>query len=154
VRPVFGTVYLTIAALVAAPSGPARDELLGDLIEGRRSAAVAVADRAGQFGPNLLTVTVLRRHRHRDSRARRRRWRGDVLLHEGCEPRLKREATWFAATNATQNQCSAEYFGDRLCCRDFQGEVTAVCAEGRATRGALRPNCSNPRCFGQLRSMG
>ena len=56
--PLFGTVYLAIPALVAAPSGPARDELLVDLIEGRRTAAVAVEDRAGQFGPNLVTVTA------------------------------------------------------------------------------------------------
>jgi alkylation response protein AidB-like acyl-CoA dehydrogenase len=56
--PLFGTVYLAIPALVAAPSGPARNELLGDLIEGRRTAAVAVEDRAGQLGPNLVTVTA------------------------------------------------------------------------------------------------
>ena len=56
--PFFGTVYLAIPALVAAPSGAARDELLSDLIEGRRTAAVAVEDRAGQFGPNLVTVTA------------------------------------------------------------------------------------------------
>ena len=39
--PLFGTVYLAIPALVAAPSGAARDELLAELIEGRRTAAVA-----------------------------------------------------------------------------------------------------------------
>src|SRR6478735_2873309 len=56
--PLFGTVYLAIPALVAASSGPARDELLGDLIEGRRTAAVAVVDRAGVFDPDAVTVTA------------------------------------------------------------------------------------------------
>ena len=49
--PLFGTVYLAIPALVAAPPGPARDELLGDLIEGQRTAAVAVVDHAGRLRP-------------------------------------------------------------------------------------------------------
>jgi alkylation response protein AidB-like acyl-CoA dehydrogenase len=56
--PLFGTVYLAIPALVAAPSGPARDELLGDLVEGRRTAAVAVVDRAGVFDADAVTVTA------------------------------------------------------------------------------------------------
>jgi alkylation response protein AidB-like acyl-CoA dehydrogenase len=56
--PLFGTVYLAIPALVAASSGPARDELLGDLIEGRRTAAVVVVDRAGVFDPDTVTVTA------------------------------------------------------------------------------------------------
>jgi alkylation response protein AidB-like acyl-CoA dehydrogenase len=56
--PLFGTVYLAIPALVAASSGPARDELLGDLIEGRRTAAVAVVDRAGAFDPETVDVTI------------------------------------------------------------------------------------------------
>jgi len=56
--PLFGTVYLAIPALVAASSGPARDELLGDLIEGRRTAAAAVVDRAGVFDPDAVTVTA------------------------------------------------------------------------------------------------
>src|SRR6478735_641206 len=56
--PFFGTVYLAIPALVAAPSGPARDELLGDLIEGRRTASVAVVDRVGVFDPDAVTVTA------------------------------------------------------------------------------------------------
>jgi alkylation response protein AidB-like acyl-CoA dehydrogenase len=55
--PLFGTVYLAIPALVAAPSGPTRDELLGDLIEGRRTAALAALDRAGVFDPDTVTVT-------------------------------------------------------------------------------------------------
>lgn len=54
--PLFGTVYLAIPALVAAPSGGVRDELLGDFVEGRRTAAVAVADRAGVFDPDAVTV--------------------------------------------------------------------------------------------------
>jgi len=56
--PLFGTVYLAIPALVAAESGAARDELLGDLVEGRRTAAVAVVDRAGVFDPDAVSVTV------------------------------------------------------------------------------------------------
>jgi alkylation response protein AidB-like acyl-CoA dehydrogenase len=56
--PFFGTVYLAIPALVAASSGPARDELLGELIEGRRTAAIVVVDRAGAFDPDTVTVTA------------------------------------------------------------------------------------------------
>ncbi|MCV7298604.1 acyl-CoA/acyl-ACP dehydrogenase [Mycobacterium barrassiae] len=56
--PLFGTVYVAIPALVAASSGPARDELLGDLIEGRRTAAVAVADQSGVFDPDAVSVTA------------------------------------------------------------------------------------------------
>lgn len=56
--PVFGTVYLAIPALVAAPSSPARDELLAELIEGTRTAAVAVGDVAGVFDPAAVTVTA------------------------------------------------------------------------------------------------
>ncbi|BBY44840.1 acyl-CoA dehydrogenase [Mycolicibacterium celeriflavum] len=56
--PLFGTVYLAIPALVAAPTGSARDELLADLVEGRRTAAVAVVDRAGVFEPDAVTVTA------------------------------------------------------------------------------------------------
>jgi alkylation response protein AidB-like acyl-CoA dehydrogenase len=52
--PLFGTVYLAIPALVAASSGPVRD----DLTEGRRTAAVAVVDRAGVFDPDAVTVTA------------------------------------------------------------------------------------------------
>ncbi|MGV0993020.1 MAG: acyl-CoA dehydrogenase family protein [Mycobacterium sp.] len=37
--PLFGTVYLAIPALVACPAGDARDELLGALVEGERTAA-------------------------------------------------------------------------------------------------------------------
>ncbi|OBB45864.1 MULTISPECIES: acyl-CoA dehydrogenase family protein [unclassified Mycobacterium] len=58
--PLFGTVYLAIPALVAASPGPLRDELLGDLVEGRRTAAVAVTDRAGVLDPDAVAVTVSR----------------------------------------------------------------------------------------------
>ena len=54
--PLFGTVYLAIPALVACPAGPARDELLGALVEGQRTAAFAVTDRAGVFDPAALRV--------------------------------------------------------------------------------------------------
>jgi alkylation response protein AidB-like acyl-CoA dehydrogenase len=56
--PLFGTVYLSIPALVASSTGPARDELLGALVEGTRTAAFAVPDRAGAFDPSALTVTA------------------------------------------------------------------------------------------------
>ena len=56
--PLFGTVYLAIPALVAAPSGSTRDELLGDLVEGRRTAAVALVDRAGVFDADAVSVTA------------------------------------------------------------------------------------------------
>ncbi|MDT5400284.1 MAG: hypothetical protein QOK33_3515, partial [Mycobacterium sp.] len=56
--PLVGTVYLAIPALVAASSGPARDELLNELVEGRRTAAFAVADRAGAFDPEAVTATA------------------------------------------------------------------------------------------------
>jgi alkylation response protein AidB-like acyl-CoA dehydrogenase len=56
--PLFGTVYLAIPALVAASSGPARDELLNELVEGRRTAAFAVPDDAGAFDTEAVTVTA------------------------------------------------------------------------------------------------
>ncbi|BBZ36148.1 acyl-CoA dehydrogenase family protein [Mycolicibacterium confluentis] len=56
--PLFGTVYLAIPALVAASGGAVRDELLPDLIEGRRTAAFAVNDRAGAFDPSAVTVSA------------------------------------------------------------------------------------------------
>ena len=56
--PLFGTVYLAIPALVAASGGPVRDALLAELIEGRRTAAFAVGDRAGAFDPAAVTVTA------------------------------------------------------------------------------------------------
>ena len=56
--PVFGTVFLAIPALVAASAGALRDELLAELVEGRRTAAFAVADRAGAFDPSAVTVTA------------------------------------------------------------------------------------------------
>ena len=56
--PIFGTVYLAIPALVAASAGPARDELLTELVEGRRTAAFAVPDRAGAVDASLVDVTA------------------------------------------------------------------------------------------------
>lgn len=56
--PLIGTVYLSIPALVAASAGPVRDELLGALVEGARTAAFAVPDRAGAFDPALVGVTA------------------------------------------------------------------------------------------------
>ncbi|BBY58294.1 acyl-CoA dehydrogenase [Mycolicibacterium sarraceniae] len=56
--PLFGTVYLAIPALVASPDSAARDELLAQLVEGTRTAAFAVADKAGAFEPSSVTVTA------------------------------------------------------------------------------------------------
>ncbi|MDT5106914.1 MAG: hypothetical protein QOI25_4427 [Mycobacterium sp.] len=56
--PVFGTVFLAIPALVAASPGTVRDGLLAELVEGRRTAAFAVTDRAGAFDPAAVTVTA------------------------------------------------------------------------------------------------
>ncbi|WP_235009888.1 acyl-CoA dehydrogenase family protein [Mycobacterium sp. 3519A] len=56
--PLFGTVYLAIPALVAASPGAERDQLLGDLVEGRRTAAVAAADNGGVFDADAVTVTA------------------------------------------------------------------------------------------------
>lgn len=56
--PVFGTVFLAIPALVAASSGEVRDAVLADLVEGRRTAAFAVADRAGGFDPADVAITA------------------------------------------------------------------------------------------------
>jgi alkylation response protein AidB-like acyl-CoA dehydrogenase len=53
---VFGTVFLAIPALVAASSGQVRDELLAELVKGRRTAAFVVADRAGV--PTEVSVTA------------------------------------------------------------------------------------------------
>ncbi|MDT5097909.1 MAG: hypothetical protein QOC76_1646 [Mycobacterium sp.] len=56
--PLFGTVFLAIPALVAASASEGRDELLTELVEGRRTAAFAVADRAGAFDPESVTVAT------------------------------------------------------------------------------------------------
>ncbi|NTY59912.1 acyl-CoA dehydrogenase family protein [Mycolicibacterium sphagni] len=56
--PLFGTVYLAVPALVASPAAPARDELLNQLVEGTRTAAFAVTDKAGVFDPAAVTVTA------------------------------------------------------------------------------------------------
>jgi len=53
--PLFGTVYLSIPALVAASQS---GDLLADLVEGRRTAAFAVPDRSGVFDPAAVTVTA------------------------------------------------------------------------------------------------
>jgi alkylation response protein AidB-like acyl-CoA dehydrogenase len=58
--PVFGTVFLAIPALVAASSRSVRDGLLAELVEGRRTAAFAVTDRAGAFDPSTVSVTASR----------------------------------------------------------------------------------------------
>jgi alkylation response protein AidB-like acyl-CoA dehydrogenase len=54
--PLFGTVFLVIPALVAASAGTVRDDLLSELVEGRRTAAFAVPDRAGAFDAADVTV--------------------------------------------------------------------------------------------------
>ncbi|GAA4550085.1 acyl-CoA dehydrogenase family protein [Pseudonocardia xishanensis] len=56
--PVFGTVLLAIPALVAASPGEVRDAVLGPLVEGARTAAFAVGDRAGAFDASAVTVTA------------------------------------------------------------------------------------------------
>jgi alkylation response protein AidB-like acyl-CoA dehydrogenase len=56
--PLFGTVFLAIPALVAAAAGPVRDELLAELVEGRRTAAFVVDDQAGAFDPSTVSVTA------------------------------------------------------------------------------------------------
>jgi alkylation response protein AidB-like acyl-CoA dehydrogenase len=53
--PVFGTVNLAVPALVAV--GAEGDTLLPALVEGTRTAALAVPDRAGRFDAALVTVT-------------------------------------------------------------------------------------------------
>jgi alkylation response protein AidB-like acyl-CoA dehydrogenase len=52
--PVFGTVSLAIPALVSLGGA---DDLLTALLEGTRTAALAVPDRAGRFDAGLVTVT-------------------------------------------------------------------------------------------------
>lgn len=54
--PVFGTVALAIPALVAAPDSPLRNEILSPLVEGARTAAFVVPDRAGHFEDGAVTV--------------------------------------------------------------------------------------------------
>lgn len=56
--PWFGTVYLAIPALAACPAGPAPDALLVQLLEGARTAAFAVADRAGGFDPAAVAISA------------------------------------------------------------------------------------------------
>ncbi|MGV9861047.1 acyl-CoA dehydrogenase family protein [Rhodococcus koreensis] len=54
--PVFGTVMLSIPALVAAPDTSVRAQTLGPLVDGVRTAAFVVPDPAGQFDPSVVTV--------------------------------------------------------------------------------------------------
>ncbi|MCC3312358.1 acyl-CoA dehydrogenase family protein [Nocardia africana] len=54
--PVFGTIALSIPALVAAPHTPVRREVLSPLVTGARTAAFAVPDRAGRFAGDAVTV--------------------------------------------------------------------------------------------------
>ncbi|MBP3086589.1 acyl-CoA dehydrogenase family protein [Mycolicibacterium fortuitum] len=54
--PVFGTLALSIPALVAAPESPVRTETLGPLVAGTRTAAFAVPEQAGRFSANAVTV--------------------------------------------------------------------------------------------------
>ena len=65
--PVFGTVFLAIPALVAASAGPVRDELLAELVEGRRTAAFAASAATVTLTGDRLSGTV-----ERDGRRRRR----------------------------------------------------------------------------------
>jgi alkylation response protein AidB-like acyl-CoA dehydrogenase len=54
--PVFGTVMLSIPALVAAPDTPVRTETLGPLVAGIRTAAFAVPEKAGCLAVEAVTV--------------------------------------------------------------------------------------------------
>jgi alkylation response protein AidB-like acyl-CoA dehydrogenase len=56
--PVFGTLTLSIPALVAAPDSPVRTETLGPLVEGIRTAAFAVPEQGGCFTPAAVSVTA------------------------------------------------------------------------------------------------
>lgn len=54
--PVFGTLALSIPALVAAPETPVRADVLGPLVSGDRTAAFAVPDQSGRFAADAVTV--------------------------------------------------------------------------------------------------
>ncbi|OHV06210.1 acyl-CoA dehydrogenase family protein [Mycobacterium talmoniae] len=54
--PVFGTLALSIPALLAAPDTPVRTQVLGPLVAGTRTAAFAVPERAGRFAADAVTV--------------------------------------------------------------------------------------------------
>lgn len=54
--PVFGTLMLSIPALVAAPDTPVRTETLSPLVAGTRTAAFAVPQKAGCFAADAVTV--------------------------------------------------------------------------------------------------
>ena len=55
--PVLGTVGLALPALVALAGAGVEEGLLASLVEGARTAALAVPDRGGRFDPALVTVT-------------------------------------------------------------------------------------------------
>lgn len=57
--PVFGTLALSIPALVAAPDTAVRTETLGALVAGTRTAAFAVAEQAGRFAADAVTVQAI-----------------------------------------------------------------------------------------------
>lgn len=54
--PVIGTLALAIPALVAAPDSPARNETLGPLLTGNRTAAFVVPNQFGQFAVEDVTI--------------------------------------------------------------------------------------------------
>ncbi|BBZ10045.1 acyl-CoA dehydrogenase family protein [Mycobacterium branderi] len=54
--PVFGTLALSIPALVAAPKTPVRAETLGPLVAGTRTAAFAVPEQAGRLAVDAVTL--------------------------------------------------------------------------------------------------
>lgn len=56
--PLFGTVYLSIPALAACPEGRIRDSLLASLLDGERTAAFAVPERAGIFDVDAVTISA------------------------------------------------------------------------------------------------
>lgn len=56
--PLFGTVMLAIPALVAAPDSPLRNETLGPLVAGERTAACAIPERAGAFASDAVTISA------------------------------------------------------------------------------------------------
>jgi alkylation response protein AidB-like acyl-CoA dehydrogenase len=56
--PVIGTLALAIPALVAAPDGALRAQLLADLISGKSCAAFAIAAGSGRFVPAELPVSA------------------------------------------------------------------------------------------------
>lgn len=56
--PLFGTVYLSIPALAACPASSVRDSLLASLLDGQRTAAFVVPERAGMFDIDGVAITA------------------------------------------------------------------------------------------------